>query len=39
MDVQSCLDAGQEAIDKHDASEIFTNVQGNQFTSLVFTDL
>jgi len=39
MDVQFCLDAGQEDIDKQDAPEIFNNVQGSPFKSLAFTDL
>ncbi len=39
MDVQFCLDAVQEAIDRYGAPEIFNTDQGSQFTSLVFTDL
>jgi len=39
MDVQFCLDAVQESIDKHGAPEIFNTDQGSQFTSLAFTDL
>ena len=39
MDVQFCLDAVQEAIDKYGTSEIFNTDQGSQFTSLAFTDL
>jgi putative transposase len=39
MDVQFCLDAVQEAIDKYGTPEIFNTDQGSQFTSLAFTDL
>ena len=39
MDVQFCLDAVQEAIDKYGTLEIFNTDQGSQFTSLAFTDL
>jgi len=39
MDVQFCLDAVQEAIDRYGVPEIFNTDQGSQFTSLVFTQL
>jgi len=39
MDVQFCLDALQEALDRHGPPEIFNTDQGSQFTSLAFTDL
>ncbi len=39
MDVQFCLDAVQEAIDRYGSPEIFNTDQGSQFTSLAFTDL
>jgi len=39
MDVQFCLDAVQEAIDRYGTPEIFNTDQGSQFTSLAFTDL
>jgi putative transposase len=39
MDVQFCLDAVQEAIDKYGTPGIFNTDQGSQFTSLAFTDL
>ena len=39
MDVQFCLDAVQEAIDKYGTPEIFNTDQGSLFTSLAFTDL
>lgn len=39
MDVQFCLDAVQEALDKYGSPEIFNTDQGSQFTSLAFTDL
>jgi len=39
MDVQFCLDAVQEAIDRYGVPEIFNTDQGSQFTSLAFTDL
>jgi putative transposase len=39
MDVQFCLDAVQEAIDKYGRPDIFNTDQGSQFTSLAFTDL
>jgi putative transposase len=39
MDVQSCLDAVQEAIDQYGVPEIFNTEQGSQFTSLAFTEL
>ena len=34
MDVQFCLDAVQEAIDRYGLPEIFNTDQGSQFTSL-----
>jgi putative transposase len=39
MDVQFCLDAVQEAIDRYGTPEIFNTDQGSQFTSLAFTEL
>lgn len=39
MDVQFCLDAVQEALDKYGGPEIFNTDQGSQFTSLAFTEL
>ncbi len=39
MDVQFCLDAVHEAIDRYGAPAIFNTDQGSQFTSLVFTGL
>ena len=39
MDVQFCLDAVQEAIDRYGLPEIFNTDQGSQFTSLAFTEL
>ena len=39
MDVQFCLDAVIDAIDKYDTPEIMNTDQGSQFTSLAFTDL
>lgn len=39
MDVQFCMDAVQEALDKYGAPKIFNTDQGSQFTSLAFTDL
>jgi len=39
MDVQFCLDAVQEAIDRYGVPEVFNTDQGSQFTSLAFTDL
>ena len=38
-DVQFCLDALQEAIDRYGVPEIFKTDQGSLFTGLVFTDL
>lgn len=39
MDVQFCLDALQEALDRHGIPEIFNTDQGSQFSSLAFTEL
>lgn len=39
MDVQFCLDAVQEAIERYGTPEIFNTDQGSQFTSLAFTGL
>jgi len=39
MDVQFCLDAVIDAIDKYGTPEIMNTDQGSQFTSLAFTDL
>lgn len=39
MDVQFCLDAVSEALDRHGPPEIFNTDQCSQFTSLAFTDL
>tara|TARA_B100000586_G_C20055263_1_gene403834 strand:+ start:318 stop:1145 length:828 start_codon:yes stop_codon:yes gene_type:complete len=39
MDVQFCLDAVIDAIDKYGTPEIFNTDQGSQFTSVAFTDL
>jgi putative transposase len=38
MDVSFCLEALEEALDKHGKPEIFNTDQGSQFTSLAFTD-
>lgn len=39
MDVHFCLEALEEAIDRHGAPEIVNTDQGSQFTSQAFTDL
>jgi putative transposase len=38
MDVSFCLEALDEALDKHGKPEIFNTDQGSQFTSVAFTD-
>ncbi|WP_421864797.1 IS3 family transposase [Motiliproteus sp.] len=39
MDVHFCLDAVEEALEKHGAPEIMNTDQGSQFTSLAFTEM
>jgi putative transposase len=39
MDASFCVDALNEAIDRHGAPEIFNTDQGGQFTSDAFTDV
>ncbi len=39
MDVHFCIEALEEAIDRHGAPEIVNTDQGSQFTSQAFTDL
>jgi putative transposase len=39
MDVQFCVDALDEALDRHGPPEIFNTDQGSQFTNLDFTGL
>lgn len=38
MDVSFCLEAVEEALDKHGKPEIFNTDQGSQFTSVAFTE-
>ena len=37
MDKEFCVDALNEAIEKHGKPEIFNTDQGSQFTSIAFT--
>jgi putative transposase len=39
MEVEFCLDAVAEALDRHGRPEIFNTDQGSQFTSAAFTDV
>jgi putative transposase len=39
MEVEFCLDAVAEALDRHGRPEIFNTDQGSQFSSAAFTDV
>ena len=39
MDTAFCIEAVEEAIERHGTPEIFNTDQGSQFTSLAFTKL